>query len=78
METNNQNPRPPRTPLEPTEQIAAVITGWAVGWTIATIGGETAQFPALIAGLATWAATSGRYRRRWSTPPGDPHPEPGS
>ena len=61
--------------MEPTEQIAAVITGWAVGWTVLIIGGH--EFPALIAGLAVAAATSGRYRRRWAQPPGTT-PEPGS
>lgn len=72
----NNNKRIPRVPLEPTEQIAAVITGWAIGWTSLTLG--MPEVPALLLGLTAWAATSGRYRRRWANPPGNPHPEPGS
>lgn len=63
--------------LEPTEQTAAVVTGWAVTWGLTTF--EIPAMPAILIGLVVWATVSGRYRSRWNNTPRDGfQAEPGS
>ncbi len=66
----------PQPALEPTERIAAIVTGWAAAWALMKFG--MPDTPALIIGLILFAYACGRYRSRWVTPPPEAKPEPGS
>lgn len=62
--------------LEPTELVAAVVSGWATAWAMTTLG--VPAVPSLFVGLLIWATVTGRYRSRWAPPAPPPTPEPGS
>lgn len=53
--------------MSPSEQISAIVTGWAVAWMMVTVGIDPT--PCIIVGLLAAAATAGKYRRRWANPP---------
>lgn len=60
---------------DPTELIAAVLTGWAVAWLMTTLG--IPSVPMAMAALLIFAVVSGSYRRRY-LPPGAGRPDPGA
>ncbi len=57
-------------PVEPNEQIAAIVTGWFVAWAMMQL--TVPAVPALMAGIIIWAFVRGGYRRRWTPPAAGP------
>lgn len=52
--------------MDPTEQIAVVVTGWATAWAVNAVFNEPT--PAVMLGLIIGAFLRGSYRRRWTRP----------